>query len=223
MITAVVFDMDGVLFDTERLCQTCWLKLAEEDDIPHMPEVYALCIGVNAQTTERIVYENYGKDFPYEEYCRRTSAMYNQYIEENGVPVKNGVRETLAALSAAGLKIAVASSTRREKVLRHLENAEIAQYFEAVIGGDTVTHSKPHPEIFLTACEALGVEPEKAIAVEDSHNGIRAAHAAGMAPVMVPDLLPVTEEMRKLSAYVAEDMNDACAWMLAAAGKERDK
>ena len=169
------------------------------------------------------MYENYGKDFPYEEYCRRTSAMYNQYIEENGVPVKNGVRETLAALSAAGLKIAVASSTRREKVLRHLENAGIAQYFEAVIGGDTVTHSKPHPEIFLTACEALGVEPEKAIAVEDSHNGIRAAHAAGMAPVMVPDLLPVTEEMRKLSAYVAEDMNDACAWMLAAAGKERDK
>ena len=223
MITAVVFDMDGVLFDTERLCQTCWLKLAEEDDIPNMLEVYALCIGVNAQTTERIVYENYGKDFPYEEYCRRTSAMYNQYIEENGVPVKNGVRETLAALSAAGLKIAVASSTRREKVLRHLENAGIAQYFEAVIGGDTVTHSKPHPEIFLTACEALGVAPERAIAVEDSHNGIRAAHAAGMAPVMVPDLLPVTEEMRKLSAYVAEDMNDACAWMLAAAGKERDK
>ena len=216
MISAVVFDMDGVLFDTERLCQLCWLKLAEEDGIPRMPEVYALCIGVNAQTTERIVYENYGKDFPYEEYCRRTSAMYNRYIEENGVPVKDGVRETLAALSAAGLRIAVASSTRREKVLRQLDNAGIRQYFEAVVGGDTVTHSKPHPEIFLTACEALGVAPESAIAVEDSHNGIRAAHAAGMIPVMVPDLLPATEEMRELSAYVAENMNDARDWMLAA-------
>ena len=143
MITAVVFDMDGVLFDTERLCRLCWLKLAEEDGIPNMPEVYALCIGVNAETTERIVYENYGKDFPYKEYCKRTSAMYNQCIEENGVPVKDGVRETLEKLAAAGVKIAVASSTRREKVLRHLESAGIDRYFSAVVGGDTVTHSKP--------------------------------------------------------------------------------
>ena len=140
--------------------------------------------------------------------------MLFRSIEENGVPVKDGVRETLQKLAEAGLKIAVASSTRREKVLRHLENAGIAQYFTAVVGGDTVTHSKPHPEIFLKACEALGVAPEDAIAVEDSHNGIRSAHAAGMAPVMVPDLLPVTEEMRELSAFVAEDMNDACRWML---------
>ena len=220
MITAVVFDMDGVLFDTERLCQTCWLKLAEEDDIPNMPEVYALCIGVNVQVTRQIVYDNYGKDFPFEEYDRRASAMYNEYIAEHGVPVKDGVRETLEALAKAGVKIAVASSTRREKVLRLLASAGIAQYFTAVVGGDTVTHSKPHPEIFLKACEALGVAPEEAIAVEDSHNGIRSAHAAGMTPVMVPDLLPVTEEMRGLASYVAEDMNDACRWMLAAARKE---
>lgn len=219
MITAIVFDMDGVLFDTERLCRDCWYELAEEYGIPNMPEVYALCIGVNAETTERIVYENYGKDFPYPEYCKRTTEMYNQYVKEHGVPVKDGVKETLAALAAAGLRLAVASSTRREKVLRHLESTGIAKYFEAVVGGDTVTHSKPHPEIFLKACEALGVAPEQTIAVEDSHNGIRAAHAAGMAPVMVPDLLPVTDEMRKLSAYVADDMNDACRWMLAAANK----
>ena len=140
--------------------------------------------------------------------------MYNRYIAENGVPVKDGVRETLAVLADAGAKIAVASSTRREKVLRLLASAGIGRYFTAVVGGDTVTHSKPDPEIFLTACEALSVAPEEAIAVEDSHNGIRAAHAAGMLPVMVPDLLPVTEEMRKLSAYVAADMNDACGWML---------
>ncbi len=214
MITAVVFDMDGILFDTERLCRDCWIALSKEYEIPNMEEVYALCIGVNAQTTERIVYENYGKDFPYEEYCRRTTEMYNRYIAEHGVPVKEGVRETLEALAKAGAKIAVASSTRREKVLRLLASAGIDRYFTAVVGGDTVTHSKPDPEIFLTACEALSVAPEEAIAVEDSHNGIRAAHAAGMLAVMVPDLLPVTEEMRKLSAYVAADMNDACGWML---------
>lgn len=214
MITAVVFDMDGILFDTERLCKDCWIALSKEYEIPNMEEVYALCIGVNAQTTERIVYENYGKDFPYEEYCRRTTEMYNRYIAEHGVPVKEGVRETLEALAKAGAKIAVASSTRREKVLRLLASAGIDRYFTAVVGGDTVTHSKPDPEIFLTACEALSVAPEEAIAVEDSHNGIRAAHAAGMLAVMVPDLLPVTEEMRKLSAYVAADMNDACGWML---------
>ena len=219
MITAVVFDMDGVLFDTERLCQDCWLELAKEFDIPNMEEVYALCVGVNAQTTERIVYENYGKDFPYEQYCKLTSEMYKRYIETNGIPVKPGVRETLAALASAGLRLAVASSTRREKVLQHLRDAGIATYFSAVIGGDTVSHSKPHPEIFLKACEGLGVAPEEAIAVEDSHNGIRAAYAAGMTPVMVPDLLPVTEEMRNLAAYVAETMDDACDWMLRAAGR----
>ena len=214
MITAVVFDMDGVLFDTERLCKDCWIALSKEYEIPNMEEVYALCIGVNVQATRQIVYENYGKDFPFEEYDKRASEMYNRYIAEHGVPVKDGVRETLEALAKAGVKIAVASSTRREKVLRLLASAGIDRYFTAVVGGDTVTHSKPHPEIFLKACEALGVTPEEAIAVEDSHNGIRSAHAAGMAPVMVPDLLPVTEEMRELSAYVAEDMNDACRWML---------
>ena len=216
MITAVVFDMDGVLFDTERLCKDCWIALSKEYEIPNMEEVYALCIGVNVQATRQIVYENYGKDFPFEEYDKRASEMYNRYIAEHGVPVKDGVRETLEALAKAGVKIAVASSTRREKVLRLLASAGIDRYFTAVVGGDTVTHSKPHPEIFLKACEALGVTPEEAIAVEDSHNGIRSAHAAGMAPVMVPDLLPVTEEMRELSAYVAEDMNDACRWMLKA-------
>ena len=214
MITAVVFDMDGILFDTERLCRDCWIALSKEFEIPNMEEVYALCIGVNVQTTRQIVYDNYGKDFPFEEYDRRASAMYNEYIAEHGVPVKEGVRETLEALAKAGAKIAVASSTRREKVLRLLASAGIDRYFTAVVGGDTVTHSKPDPEIFLTACEALSVAPEEAIAVEDSHNGIRAAHAAGMLAVMVPDLLPVTEEMRKLSAYVAADMNDACGWML---------
>lgn len=215
MITAVVFDMDGVLFDTERLCRDCWYKVADEDGIPNMEYVYSLCIGVNAQSTERIVYENYGADFPYPEYCRRTSAMYNKYIEDYGVPVKDGVRETLAALQAAGLHIAVASSSRRGKVMRQLESAGIAKYFSVVIGGDSVTKSKPDPQIYLTACAELGVKPEEAIGVEDSHNGIRSARAAGMLPVMVPDLLPVTDEMRELSAYIAEDMNDACRWMLA--------
>ncbi len=220
MITAVVFDMDGVLFDTERLCQDCWYKVADEDGIPNMEYVYSLCIGVNVQATRQIVYENYGKDFPFEEYDRRASEMYNRYIAEHGVPVKDGVRETLAALAEAGAKIAVASSTRREKVLRLLASAGIAEYFTAVVGGDTVKRSKPDPEIFLTACEALSVAPEEAIAVEDSHNGIRSAQAAGMLPVMVPDLLPVTDEMRELSAYIAEDMNDACRWMLARIGKQ---
>ena len=219
MITAVVFDMDGVLFDTERLCRDCWLEVAKEENIPNMEEVYALCIGVNAQVTESIVYEHYGKDFPYPEYCRKTSKTYNRFVAEHGVPVKDGVREALAALRVAGLRLAVASSTRREKVLAHLTSTGLSEYFTAVVGGDTVKHSKPDPEIFLTACEALAVAPEEAIAVEDSHNGIRAAHAAGMLPVMVPDLLPVTAEMRELSAYVAEDMDDACAWMLRTAGK----
>ena len=85
--------MDGILFDTERLCKDCWIALSKEYEIPNMEEVYALCIGVNVQATRQIVYDNYGKDFPFEEYDRRASAMYNEYIAEHGVPVKEGVRE----------------------------------------------------------------------------------------------------------------------------------
>ena len=110
--------------------------------------------------------------------------------------------------------MALASSTRREVVLQELTDAGIIDYFDEVICGDMVTRSKPAPDIFLRACEETGVSPDRAYAIEDSYNGIRSAAAGGLRPIMVPDLMPPTEEMRRLSEAVLKDLHEARRWLL---------
>ena len=112
----------------------------------------------------------------------------------------------LAALKGAHIPVALATSTAQASVLKELQDAGIRDYFDQVICGDMVSHSKPHPEIFLTACAALGAQPEKTIVIEDSYNGIRAAHAGGMMPVMVPDLLQPTGEIEQMTMAVCESL-----------------
>lgn len=119
-------------------------------------------------------------------------------VKREGLPMKPGVREILYYLRAVGYRIALASSTRTESVLRHLEQAQIRDCFEVVTGGDRVEHSKPLPDIYLITCRELGVSPQNAVAIEDSPNGIRSAYAAGMHPIMVPDLIAPTPEIQKL-------------------------
>lgn len=122
--------------------------------------------------------------------------------------MKTGVVELLTYLKEAGKEIALASSTRRAVVVQELADAGIIDFFDVVIGGDMVTRSKPQPDIFLKACEELGVAPEEAFAIEDSYNGIRAAAAGHLRPLMVPDLMPPTEEMKELAEAIFETLLD---------------
>lgn len=207
-MNAVIFDMDGVLFDTERLCQDSWLAVAEENGLPGMEEIFPKCIGLNANDSRRIVMEAYGEDFDYEGFRGQASVWFWDYIEKNGLPVKPGVKELLAWLREKEWPVGLASSTRRSSVLNHLEQAGIKDYFKVIITGDMVEHSKPQPDIYLLACRELGVEPEQAYAIEDSPNGIRSAYAAGMCPLMVPDMIAPDEEMSKLSAEIFGDLKD---------------
>lgn len=202
----VVFDMDGVLFDTERLCQDSWLAVADEDGLPGMEEIFPRCIGLNANDSRRIVMEAYGEDFDYEGFRQRASEWFWDYIEKKGLPIKPGVREILAWLKENGWLVGLASSTRRSSVLNHLEQAGIREYFSAVVTGDMVEHSKPQPDIYLMACRELGAEPGQAYAIEDSPNGIRSAYAAGMTPLMVPDMIAPDEEMVRLSRRIFKDL-----------------
>lgn len=213
MDNAVVFDMDGVLFDTERLCQDSWLTVAEERGLPGMEEIFPRCIGRNANDSRRIVLDAYGEKFDYEGFREQASAWFWNYIEKNGLPVKPGVRELLAWLREKEWTVGLASSTRRSSVLNHLEQAGIRDYFKVIISGDMVEHSKPRPDIYLLACRKLGVEPEQAYAIEDSPNGIRSAHAAGMCPLMVPDMIAPDEEMRRLSAGIFEDLGEVLKFL----------
>lgn len=162
--------------------------------------------------------EAYGEDFNYEGFRAKASDWFWDYIEKNGLPVKPGVRELLDWLQKQGFRVGLASSTRRSTVLNHLEQAGIREYFSVIVTGDMVEHSKPRPDIYLLACDQLGTEPAQAYAIEDSPNGIRSAYAAGMTPLMVPDMIAPDEEMVRLSRKVFRDLSEVLEFLKEEAG-----
>lgn len=209
---AVVFDMDGVIFDSERLVLQCWEKVAEKYHYSGMHEVFFPCIGTNKVKTKEILLDYYGGDFPYEEFNGEASALFQQITQRDGLPVKKGARELMEYLGRRGIPMAVASSTRLQRVTEELEQARLYDYFRVVTGGDQLKRSKPDPDIYLMTCEKMGVQPGNAYAIEDSHNGIRASYSAGMRPIMVPDMLPATDEMREKSVIILEDLLQVRDW-----------
>ena len=197
-IKAVVFDMDGVLYDTERISMKSWLEVGKQMDVPEVEEAARGCIGMNRKGMFDYFYEKYGKDFPVETFLNATREHTRAAIVQEGLPLMPGAREVLEALTQAGYLIALATSTRTEVTEGHLEKTQLRHYFKAVICGDMIENSKPAPDIYVKACRALDVEPQQAAAIEDSPNGIRSAHAAGMHPIMVPDMIVPTPEIQKL-------------------------
>ena len=203
---AVVFDMDGVIFDSERATMKCWIELADKYGILNIEEPYLACTGTTMARTREIMLETYGDSFPYDAYAKEASLMYHNKYDGGKLPMKKGVIELLTFLKEQGKKIALASSTRRQTVISQLKDAGILDYFDAVVCGDMVERSKPAPDIFLKACEEIQVLPERTYGIEDSYNGIRAASAGKLHPIMVPDLLPKNEEMEKLAEVILEDL-----------------
>ena len=204
---SIVFDMDGVILDSERIASGIWHELAAEYGLTDMDEVYPLCIGVTKTVSAGIFAERYGKDFPYGEFIGKSAERFRAYYQENGMPLKKGVVSLLDFLREEGYQIALASSTAQEKVRTQLGEAGVLSYFDAVICGDMLKKSKPEPDIYLLACRSLGVSPKDAYAVEDSYNGIRSAYRAGMRALMVPDMLPPTEEMERLAYRILPDLD----------------
>ena len=210
---AVLFDMDGVIFDSERAVRAVWREIAAQFGLTGIDAVFARCVGVNIARTREIFREAYpGLDF--EDFDRRVRARFLSLYDRGRLPVKPGAREILTALKARGIPLALASSTRTEIVRRELEEAGLLTFFDAVVGGDAVTRSKPDPEIFLTAAARLGAEPGASFVVEDSFNGVRAAHAGGFRTLMVPDLLPPDAEMEEKAEAIPRDLFEAADYLL---------
>lgn len=184
---AVVFDMDGVIFDSERAVMQCWKEVASRHNIPDIEKAILACTGTTMVRTREIMLNLYGADFPYDEYAKESSAIFHSRYDGGRLPMKPGVKELLSFLKEHGKKIALASSTRQQVVTDELRDAGIIGYFDRIICGDMVSRSKPAPDIFLKACKELNVSPSDSYAIEDSYNGIRAAHAGGLHPIMVPD------------------------------------
>ena len=200
-ITAVVFDMDGVLFDTERIYMECWREAAEPTGLKNVDEISKACIGRTLQGTKEVfeaAKAEQGIDISFEELHEDCSRRFQEKEERDGLPEKPGVHEILEYLKKQGIPVALASSTRKAAVMEHLDRAGITSYFQKIICGDMVEHGKPAPDIYLKACEKLCEAPENCIAVEDSKNGILSAHNANMSVIMIPDLWQGEAEIDKL-------------------------
>lgn len=206
MTRAVIFDMDGILLDTESVCRKCWERAAEEFNIERISEAFSRCVGQNTNDTLKIL-EKFckGKCSP-AEFHDRTSELFYVVEREEGLSKMPFVDECLTELKRRGLRLAVASSTRMENVGRQLRNAGIWGFFETVTTGDTVEHSKPAPDIYLNALESLSLSPGECVAVEDSPNGVISAAKAKIRCVMVPDQIPPDELMKKTAWKIVKSL-----------------
>lgn len=196
MLKYIIFDMDGVIFDTERMYLECCKPVAEKLGLKDIETVSRKCIGFTREATDNLLREHYGQDAPIDEFNEETKNEFLKRYHSQGMPVKKGAREILTWISENKIPVALASSTGTEIVKRELEQEGLKQFFHVIVGGDMVSRSKPAPDIFLKAAELLSADPKECIVIEDSFNGVRAASAAGMQVIMVPDLLQPDDVIR---------------------------
>ncbi len=204
MIKAVVFDMDGVIFDSEKLYRKHWMITGNEYNIPEitMKELCNRIAGATKEHNEKLMKSYFGQDFDYNTFRGKTMERMDEDIRRNGLDLKPGVKELFGFLKESGIKMGLATSTIQQRAERNLKNAGILEEFDRIVYGGTVPNGKPAPDIYLRACEELGVEPHEAMGVEDSINGVKSASAAGLYTVMVIDLIEPTEEIRPLANQI---------------------
>ncbi len=210
---AVLFDMDGLMFDSERLILRAWQRAMADYGYEASEEVFLASVGTTVESTNRLLRAAYGPDFPLHATNDRTGEYVWQEVEEQGAPCKPGLHALLDYLEARGVPKAVASSSERASIDRLLAAAGLAGRFAATAAGDEVMHGKPAPDIFLLAAQRLGVEPARCLVLEDSNPGAQAAHAAGMAVVIVPDIKPPAQATVDLAAAVLPDLHAVRDWL----------
>jgi HAD superfamily hydrolase (TIGR01509 family) len=208
---AVLFDMDGLLLDSERVALGIMAACARELGLVWNAEVGLRIIGRNVDDSNRILREHYGNDARLDALPAAFRARYDRHIDDHAIPHKPGVTALLDLLDAHGIARAVATSTQRERAARKLERNGLLRRFDALVGGDEVARGKPAPDIFLAAARALDVPPSVCLVLEDSNSGARAALAAHMAVVVVPDLLEPDADVIAMGALRQPSLVDVAA------------
>lgn len=220
MIESVIFDMDGLMFDTERL----YIRALEEyvgpkTGVAFPRESALMTLGMNHVDFERAYPKLFGTAIPFSDCYAMIESWMKQEMEANGVPVKPGLYDLLDALKSGGVRIALATGTSRYIALEYLRRTDTLKYFDAFAFGDQVAHGKPDPEIFLLACRLLGGKPETTAVFEDSVNGLLAAHAGGFFSICVPDLVDPVPRLDFTPDAVLCTLDEAIPLILAINGR----
>lgn len=220
-IKAVIFDMDGLLFDTERLAARGWKEAGRQFGIQLTDEKIGQIRGRNIASSRTLFRDWYGDTVEYDAVRAVRTAYLNQVVEDEGTPVKPGVQNLLKYLKENGIKRALATSSQREIAERYFRLAQLPMEFDASVCGTEIQNSKPAPDVFLLAAKKMGVRPEHCLVLEDSPNGIHAAAAAGCSVIMVPDMDQPTEEITGLCTAVVQTLNDVVDWLEKNRGVDR--
>lgn len=205
---AMVFDMDGLMLDTERMASRCWAAAASTIGVAFDTALLHSMIGLNSRDSRQYVLSHYGTDYPIDALMRHSRTQFDAIAECEGIAVKPGVHALLDWLESVHIPRVVATSTRCERARTHLERCGLIERFHALVGGDEVAEGKPAPDIFLLAAARLDVDPADCIVLEDSEPGVRGALAAGMIPIMVPDLVPPSPDLLACMPLVLPSLVD---------------
>lgn len=214
-LDAVIFDMDGVLLDTETLYRSAIFAACTEQGYLMPEHVHLSLIGTPKELGDSLLLAHFGAGFDLDRFHQSCSGYFADLCRP-AIGLRPGVHDVLGWLEEAGIPRGVATSTSRVTADAQLRAAGIRDRVDVLVTRSDVENGKPHPESFLRAAAALNVRPAQCVAVEDSYNGVRAASAAGMATIMVPDLLPPTGEMEQLCAGILPDLATLCRMLQAA-------
>lgn len=207
-IECLIFDMDGLMFDSERIATISLREAGKKFGYEIKDEVRNQLLGRNKNDGIQVMKNTYGEDFPIEEVFKYSMVVRDQYIKDNGLPIKAGLIELLDYAKAKKIKMIVASSSSRDVIKANLSLTNTTSYFDDIIGGDEVVNSKPNPEIFLKACEKCGATADKSLVLEDSESGILAAKNAGIEVICIPDIITHPKEINDMAYKVLNNLEE---------------
>ena len=213
MLKAIIFDMDGLMIDSERVTFECYQEILKGMNLTMDEEFYKTLLGKPLKGIYQRFYDVYGNDFPIEDVIKDVHALMAKRFETEGVPIKTGLKSLLEYLKENNYKTIVATSSNRDRVDTILSQAQITDYFDDSICGDEVTKGKPNPEVFLKSCQKLGVNVDEAIVLEDSEAGIQASYDAGIKVICIPDMKYPEKQYEEKTFKILKDLNDVTEYL----------
>lgn len=213
MIKAIIFDMDGLMIDSERVTFECYQERLKDMNLTMDEEFYKTLLGKPIKGIYQRFYDVYGNDFPIENVIQDVHQLMAERFETEGVPVKKGLVKLLHYLKDNNYKTIVATSSNRDRVDKILAHAKITEFFDDSICGDEVTKGKPNPEVFLKSCQKLGVNVDEAIVLEDSEAGIQASYDANIKVICIPDMKYPEKQYEEKTFKILKDLTEVTAYL----------